>query len=75
MIIKLEDATGGHGGPPLHKIIGSFKSYTTHIFGNKLWQRSYHDHIIRGEKDYLKIWNYIEHNTAKWREDCFFTKE
>ena len=27
------------------------------------------------EKDYLKIWNYIEHNTAKWRVDCFFTKE
>ena len=37
-----------------------------------IWQRSFHDHIIRGEKDYLKIWNYIDTNPQKWREDCFY---
>ena len=36
-----------------------------------VWQRSYHDHIIRGEDDYREIWNYIDTNPARWREDCF----
>jgi len=41
-------------------------------YGEKIWQRSFHDHIIRGEKDYLKIWSYIEANPIKWRDDCFY---
>ena len=40
--------------------------------GIKIWQRSYHDHIIRGEKDYQKIWEYIDTNAAKWKDDCFY---
>ncbi len=39
-----------------------------------IWQRSFHDHIIRDEKDYLKIWNYIDTNPAKWEEDCFYSQ-
>ena len=37
-----------------------------------IWQRSFHDHIIRGEEDYLKIWNYIDTNPQKWEKDCFY---
>ena len=40
-----------------------------------IWQRSFHDHIVRGEKDYLKIWEYIENNPRKWAEDCFYKKQ
>ncbi len=41
-------------------------------FEGKIWQRSFNDHIIRGEKDYLKIWQYIDSNTQKWKNDCFY---
>ncbi len=41
-------------------------------YDGKIWQRSFHDHIIREERDYLKIWSYIEANPIKWREDCFY---
>ena len=41
----------------------------------EIWQRSYHDHIIRGEKDYLKIWEYIENNPKQWEMDCFYVEE
>ena len=37
-----------------------------------LWQKGYHDHIIRSEADYLRIWDYIDTNPAKWREDCYY---
>ena len=65
--------TGGHRGPPLHKIIGQFKSYTTHRYGKVLWQRSYYDHIIRGEQDYRDIWQYMDNNPTRWQEDEFYT--
>ncbi len=39
---------------------------------DKIWQRSFHDHIIRDHNDYLKIWNYIDTNPQKWGEDCFY---
>ena len=37
--------------------------------GTNLFQRSYYDHVIRGERDYQMIWEYIETNPAKWHED------
>ena len=74
LIVALNNS-GGHGNPPLQNIIGQLKSYTTKKFGNILWQRSYHDHIIRGEKDYQKIWEYIDTNVMRWEKDCFFSIE
>ena len=58
----------------IESIIRSFKTLVTKEIGNPIWQRSYHDHIIRGEKDYLKIWEYIDTNVIKWNEDCFYQK-
>lgn len=37
----------------------------------KIWQRDYHDHIIRTEKEYERIWTYIESNPLLWNEDCY----
>ncbi len=71
LIVILDDA-GGRGSPPLHTVIGRLKSYTTNKYGNTLWQRSYHDHIIRDEEEYLKIWEYIDTNAIKWENDCFY---
>lgn len=43
-------------------------------YTKNIWQRSFHDHIIRDAKDYLKIWNYIDTNPQKWSEDSFYTE-
>ena len=53
--------------------IRSFKILVTKEVGRSIFQRSYHDHIIRGDRDYEMIWEYIENNPAKWEEDCFFS--
>ena len=47
--------SGGCGNPPLQNIIGHLKSFTSKKFGDILWQRSFHDHIIRNEQDYQHI--------------------
>ena len=63
-------------------IVGKFKSGVSRIVGNAfmhsvkrpIWQSSFHDHIIRGEKDYQKIWEYIDTNVAIWEKDCFYNE-
>ncbi len=71
LIINLNNS-GGHGSPPLQDVIRQLKSYTTHKFKLPLWQRSFHDHIIRDEKDYGKIAQYIDTNVLRWEKDCFY---
>jgi len=38
----------------------------------KIWQRNYHDHIIRNAQSYLNISNYIINNPGKWKDDKFY---
>lgn len=42
--------------------------------GQKRFQRSFHDHIIRDLNDYEKIYEYIEYNYLKWSKDCFYVE-
>jgi REP element-mobilizing transposase RayT len=65
------------GKDTISSILGGFKSgVTKHI--NRLglesaWQVRFHDHIIRDEKSYQRISNYIQTNVENWEEDTFFT--
>ena len=47
------------------RIIKQYKEYITKQIGESIWQKSYYDHIIRNEKDYLRIWQYIDENILK----------
>ena len=52
--------------------IRSWKTLVTKELGYSIWQRSYHDHIIRNEEDYISILRYIQENPAKWCEDRYY---
>jgi len=39
-----------------------------------VWQRNYYEHIIRNEKSYQRISEYIINNPAKWLDDTFYKK-
>ena len=41
-------------------------------FDKHLWQRSFHDHVIRNETDYRMIAEYIQSNPRLWHKDCFY---
>ena len=60
----------------LGAMIGQIKSITTkrinalrHTPGQAVWQRNYHDHIIRSETALNNIRQYIAHNPMRWAED------
>ena len=63
----------------IEKMVGFLKMNVSkkihNTYNEKIWQRSYHDHIIRGERDYQKIWEYIDTNEIKWETDCFYNKK
>ena len=59
----------------VQSIVRSLKKMVTKEIGHSIWQRSYHDHIIRGEKDYRKIWEYVDTNVIRWEKDCFYNNE
>ena len=63
----------------LSTVIGQYKSAVTRRIRTikqdaEVWQTSYHDHVIRNEQDYLRIWNYIDTNPMRWEKDCFFVE-
>ena len=43
--------------------------------GKNIWQRSYHDRVIRSDAEYDMIWEYIDTNPLRWELDCFYTEE
>jgi len=61
----------------LAKAIGSLKMISSRQIHSlnpdlKVWQRSYYEHVIRSEQDYLEIWEYIDGNPAKWADDKYY---
>ena len=56
------------------RIVHGMKTVATKQHGFSIWQRGYHDHIIRSESEYQRIWQYIDENPARWTEDQYHTK-
>ena len=49
-----------------------FKQKNPDEMMGKLWQRNYHEHIIRNEQSYQRVSEYIMNNPAKWKDDKFY---
>lgn len=75
MIVVIGEPNGGGmraSRPTLHTVIRSLKTMITKQIGNRIWQDSYYDRIIRNEESYREVWKYIDENPLKWREDELF---
>ena len=77
LLLQIHSDSSGRAmlAPTISIVIQQMKGYATKKIGRSIWQKLFHDHVIRDEKGYLKIWNYIEGNPSKWEEDCFYMKE
>ncbi len=58
--------------PTISIVVNQMKGYVTKQIGFTIWQKLFHDHIIRNEQEYREIWNYINQNPQKWQEDCYY---
>ena len=58
LILAIDQSVGRMISAPtksLSTIVGSMKRYTSKMVGFPLWQKSFHDHVIRNEADYLRV--------------------
>lgn len=60
----------------LSSIVRGFKSAVTktarQIYAGFAWQSRFHDHIIRDEKSFHTISEYIQNNPLKWADDKYY---
>ena len=79
MAYKFEGKPGRLTAGSLGAIIGRFKASVTRRVRELpkhcdllVWQRNYHDHIIRNERSLNAIREYITFNPSRWAEDDYF---
>ncbi len=82
----LDTIEGAYMDAPLQEMVQWFKIMTTNHyirnvkdkgwprFDGRLWQRNFYEHIIRSEKSYSKIADYILGNPSKWQEDKYYVR-
>ena len=78
---ELERADMESAPTTLSEIVQAFKRYSTleYIklvrqglvppFDKQIWQRGFHDHIIRNRDDFEKVCRYIHENPLRWEYD------
>ena len=82
MIVRIDntyfdDVCGGRTecAPTLSQIMKNFKENVTRQIGFSVWQKSFHDRILRNEHEYYGAWQYIETNPTNWENDELFINE
>ena len=58
--------------PTVSTVIRLMKGTVSKQAGFSLWQKGFHDHVVRNKDDYHEIWKYIEGNPGKWAEDKLY---
>ncbi len=60
----------------LGRLVGAYKTHTTveinkilNTPGDKFWQRNNYERVIRNEREYEAVWEYIESNPLNWIKD------
>lgn len=61
--------------PTMSRVVKQLKGSVSKQIGKSIWQKSFHDHIIRNPKDYEEHINYILLNPARWYYDELYVEE
>ncbi|MCL2753262.1 MAG: transposase [Defluviitaleaceae bacterium] len=83
LLLSIHDASAGGRAmhaPTVSRAIQQMKGYVTKLVGattgrpsdTPIWQKGFHEHVVRDERDYLRIWQYIENNSYNWHDDEYY---
>ena len=78
--LSRSETAGASPRPTVMDIVCTFKSIATREcrhrgLATRLFQRSFHDHIIRDRNDYEEIYRYIYENPLAWEKDELYSEE
>ena len=75
-LFAIENETAGASPrPTISDVVCAYKSLTTRRCRcGKLFQTSFHDHVIRDQSDYDDVYRYVENNPTQWELDELYTQ-
>lgn len=67
MLLSINADTDGRqvAAPTISTVVGHMKRWVSMQIGRSIWQKSFIDRIIRNDKGYRAVWEYIENNPIK----------
>ena len=76
LLLQIHTDSSGRSmiAPTISTVVRLMKGVVSKQFGFPIWQKGFHDHVIRNDMDYQEIWNYIDGNPGKWTEDRLYTR-
>ncbi|MBQ8146626.1 MAG: hypothetical protein IJ039_07560, partial [Clostridia bacterium] len=57
------------------QFVSTFKRFCNKEYGKSIWQRHFHDHIIRNREDYEEHLKYIYKNPTNWHLDELYMED
>ena len=72
LLLSITDNGASRTSPPtvqhsaVSRFVSTFKRFCNKEYGANVWQRHFYDHVIRNQRDYDEIWQYIDNNPRKW---------
>ena len=77
MILQIHSDDNGRPmvAPTISNVVQQTKGVATKMAGCEIFQKSFYDHVIRNQEDYDNIWQYIDTNPLKWRDDELFFED
>ena len=75
ILITVSNGTSGAPSPTnnvIPRFVGALKRLSNRKAGRNVFQRSFYDHVIRDERDYITHLGYINDNPAKWKQDEYY---
>ena len=58
--------------PTVSTVVAQMKGAVTKQVGTNVWQKGFHDHVVRTTADFQEIWAYIDANPYRWETDSLY---
>ena len=68
-MIETENSVVFSKAKSISTVIGQMKRTVSAQAGYSVWQKSFYDRIVRNDKEYSEIWQYINSNPFVWEKD------
>ena len=72
MLLMLESSMT-HTCPDIRYAVRFFKRRVSQRVGASIWQKGFHDHIVRNDQEFREIWKYIDENPSTWHLDRYYS--
>ena len=73
LLLQIHTDCGGHAmnAPTISTVVRLMKGSVSKQAGFSVWQKGFHDHVVRNEEDYQEIWKYITGNPLRWADESW----